>query len=168
MTGSNKGFRGPQVHGSAEIGRRPRAYALARPHLAEDGVGAEGALLDAAVRGSRRAEVKHLMLLLLLLLRTRRRERLAVLPAATGGVEGEVAGVGGGGAAEAERGVARARVGPGAGAIGGGRHGGGRGHGTKVPEGSGRLGLRDLGAAVAVVVGGRRRFLMRGCWAAAG
>ena len=116
-------------------GRR-RFQALAHPHLPEDGVGAEGALLDAAVRGRRRAVVQHLGLLL----RIRLRERVAVLAPAAGGI----AGVGGGGAAEAERGLACAGVGPGAGAIGGRRHGVGRGHGRKArPPGFG-LGLRDL------------------------
>jgi len=79
-----------RVLGIKAIAYERRGYALAPPHLPEDGVGAEGALLDAAVGGRRRAVVQHLVLLLLLL----RRLRLAVLPPVSRGIVGKVAGVG--------------------------------------------------------------------------
>jgi hypothetical protein len=100
----------PEVDG---ITRTARLRQWRVPHLAEDGVGAEWALLDLAVRGRRRAVAEHLVLGLLLLVL--RRVRLSV-----------VAGIGGRGAAEAEGRGGLAAVGP----IGG--HGLGRGHGRKI------------------------------------
>lgn len=121
------------------------------PHLAEDGVGAEGTLLDAAVRGRRRAVAEHLVLRRLLLVL--RRLRLAVLPEPAR----VVAGVRGRGAAEAEGRGSLAPVGP----IGGrGGHGLGRGHGRKLVEGSvWGFGVRerDLGFGTAAAAVGRRR-----------
>jgi hypothetical protein len=107
------------------------------PHLTEDGVGAEGALLDAAVRGRRRAVAEHLVLRLLLLVL--RHVRLSVLPLAAGVV-------GGRDAAEAKGRGGLTPVGP----IGG--YGLGRGHGWKALKGSvwgfgGDLGRRGLGGS---------------------
>jgi hypothetical protein len=104
----------PEVDG---ITRTARLRQWRVPHLAEDGVGAEWALLDLAVRGSRRSVAEHLVLGLLLLVL--RRVRLSILPQAAGVV-------GGRSAAEAVGRGGLAAVGP----IGG--HGLRRGHGRKV------------------------------------
>jgi hypothetical protein len=108
-------------------------------YLAEDGVGAEGALPDAAVGGRRRAVPEQLLLLLLM--------PLLLLLLRSGSVTG-----GGGGAGPQAEGV----VGFAAAAIGGER--GGRGHGRGgVLEGSRRVGgggegeREALGGGAAVV-----------------
>jgi hypothetical protein len=65
----------PEVEG---ITRATSLLQWRAPHLTKDGVRAEEALLDAAVRGRRRALAEHLMLRLLLLVLWQ--VRLSVLP----------------------------------------------------------------------------------------